>query len=107
ESALYSLRGRVRGVLHGGARPFVAQIIGTITCFVFIFAASWAFFKVYDVVFGMRVSPEVEMEGLDVPEMCVHGYPEIQGPATLVHAMGASLAKSPASAMTMAPERSR
>jgi hypothetical protein len=39
--------------------------------------------------------------------MGVHGYPEIQGPATLVHAMGASLAKSPASSMTMAPERSR
>ena len=66
----------------------MAQVIGTTTCFVFIFSASWAFFKVYDVVFGMRVSPEVELEGLDVPEMGVHGYPEVHGPATLVHAMG-------------------
>ena len=47
----------------------------------------------------------VEMEGLDVPEMGVHGYPEIQGPATLVHAMGASMPKTPS--MAMAPERSR
>jgi hypothetical protein len=41
----------------------------------------------------------------DVPEMGAHGYPEIQGPATLVHAMGASMPKAPA--MTMAIERSR
>ena len=33
---------------------------------------------------GMRVSAEVEMEGLDVPEMGVHGYPEVQGPSTVV-----------------------
>jgi ammonium transporter, Amt family len=97
----------VLALSSSGASQLVAQVIGTITCFAFIFSASWAFFKVYDLVFGMRVSPEVEMEGLDVPEMGVHGYPEIQGPATLVHAMGASLAKSPTSALTMAPERSR
>jgi len=29
----------------------------------------------------MRVSPEVELEGLDVPEMGGHGYPEIQARA--------------------------
>jgi len=99
------VEGTVRGLFYGGASQFVAQIIGTATCFVFVFGASWVFFKAYDVVFGMRVSPEVEMEGLDVPEMGAHGYPEIQGPATLVHAMGASMPKTPA--MTMAPERSR
>ena len=99
------VEGTVRGLLYGGASQFVAQIIGTVTCFAFIFTASWVFFKVYDVVFGMRVSPEVELEGLDVPEMGAHGYPEIQGPATLVHAMGASMPKVPA--MSMAAERSR
>ncbi|PYN03724.1 MAG: ammonium transporter [Candidatus Rokuibacteriota bacterium] len=99
------VEGTVRGLLYGGASQFVAQTIGTVTCFAFIFTASWVFFKVYDVVFGMRVSPEVELEGLDVPEMGAHGYPEIQGPATLVHAMGASMPKVPA--MSMAAERSR
>jgi nitrogen regulatory protein PII len=63
-------------------------------------------FKVYDILFGMRVSPETEMEGLDVPEMGVHGYPEVQGPATLVHGMGGSQVRAPGMA-TMAPERSR
>jgi len=46
------------------------------------------------------------MDGLDVPEMGVHGYPEIQGPATLVHAMGASAVRGSGMA-AIAPERSR
>ena len=100
------VEGTVRGLFYGGASQFVAQVIGTVTCFAFIFTASWVFFKVYDLAFGMRVSPETEMEGLDVPEMGVHGYPEIHGPATLVHAMGASAVRAPGMA-AMAPERSR
>jgi hypothetical protein len=51
---------------------------------VFIFAISYVFFKIMDLVMGMRVSSEVELEGLDVPEMGVHGYPEVQGPSTVV-----------------------
>ena len=99
------VEGTVRGLFYGGASQFVAQIIGTITCFVFIFAISYAFFRVYDVVFGMRVSAEIELEGLDVPEMGGHGYPEVQGPATLVHTMGAATPKAPV--MPMTPERAR
>ena len=102
---LNGVEGTVRGLFYGGASQFMAQIIGTITCVVFIFAVSYAFFKVYDVAFGMRVSPEIELEGLDVPEMGGHGYPEVQGPATLVHSMGSSTPKGPA--MAMAPERAR
>ncbi len=100
--------GTVRGLFHGagGASQFVAQIIGTVTCFVFIFVISYAFFKVYDLVWGMRVSPEVELEGLDVPEMGGHGYPEVQGPATVVHAMGGAKPATMGAPM-MAPERGR
>jgi ammonium transporter, Amt family len=82
--------GTVKGLFYGAPSQFVAQIIGTLTCFVFIFGLSWIFFKVIDAVMGMRVSPEVELEGLDVPEMGVHGYPEIQGPSTVVRHIGAS-----------------
>src|SRR5262245_14599866 len=99
------VEGTVGGLVYGGGCQLVAQIIGTLTCFGFIFVASWVFFKVYDLVFGMRVSPEIEMEGLDVPEMGGQGYPEVQGPATLVHTMGASTPKAPA--MAMASERAR
>jgi len=40
------------------------------------------FFKVLDILVGNRVSAEVELEGLDVPEMGVPGYAEIQGQST-------------------------
>ncbi len=55
---------------------------------------------------GMRVSPEVELEGLDVPEMGVHGYPEVQGPSTVVRHLpsAGSAFASAASARAMAPE---
>jgi Amt family ammonium transporter len=58
--------------------------VGTLTNFVFIFLASWVFFKILDAVVGMRVSAQAELEGLDVPEMGVHGYPEIHGPSSLL-----------------------
>ena len=103
--------GTVRGLFYGGASQFVAQIVGTVTCFAFIFAISWAFFKALDAVIGMRVSPEEELEGLDVPEMGTHGYPEIQGPNTVVRhfaaGVGTSSALSAASMPAMAPERGR
>lgn len=105
------VEGTVRGLFYGGASQFVAQIIGTATCFVFIFAISWAFFKVLDAVVGMRVSAEEELEGLDVPEMGTHGYPEVQGPNTVVRHLtagaGASSSFSAVSVPTMAPERGR
>jgi Amt family ammonium transporter len=106
---LNGVEGTVRGLLYGGGSQLVAQIVGTATCIVFIFAASYAFFKVYDLAFGMRVSPEVELEGLDVPEMGGHGYPEIQGPGTLVHGLGHTGASKPQPVMpsVVATERGR
>jgi ammonium transporter, Amt family len=38
--------------------------------------AFYAFFKLLDVVVGNRVSAEVELAGLDVPEVGVLGYPD-------------------------------
>ena len=84
---LNGVAGGVKGLFYGDASQFVAQIIGTLTCFVFIFSISWAFFKVLHGVMGMRVPAEVEMEGLDVPEMGIHGYPEIQGPSSIIHGL--------------------
>jgi ammonium transporter, Amt family len=103
--------GTVRGLFYGGASQFAAQVVGTLACFVFIFGISWVFFKALDAVMGMRVSPEEELEGLDVPEMGVHGYPEVQGPSTVVRHLNAGLGTSSvfsaASVPTMASERGR
>ena len=99
--------GTVRGLLYGDPSQFMAQIIGTLTNFGFIFAASWVFFKAVDAVMGMRVSAEVELEGLDVPEMGAHGYPEIQGPSPVVRGLtGAPERAHAVSASAMAPEGS-
>ena len=79
-----------------------AQIVGTVTCFVFVFASFYAFFKVVDVLVGNRVSAEVELEGLDMPEMGALGYPDFvltPGP----HGALAASAVSPKGATVMLP----
>src|SRR5262249_20716307 len=101
------VEGTVRGLFYGGASQFAAQVVGTVTNFVFIFAASWVFFKALDAVMGMRVSAEVELEGLDIPEMGVHGYPEVQGPSTMIHGLpsGATPRPSPIAVGGVAAEQ--
>jgi hypothetical protein len=66
---------QVRGLFFGDVGQFVAQVIGAVTCFVYVFGISWLFFKTYDILFGMRVSPQVELAGLDIPEMGALAYP--------------------------------
>jgi ammonium transporter, Amt family len=68
------VQGTVRGLLYGAPSQFVAEAIGVITNFVVVFGLCYVFFKILDAVMGMRVSPEVEMQGLDVPEMGAEGY---------------------------------
>jgi Amt family ammonium transporter len=63
-----------KGLLFGDAGQFAAQLIGAGVAFVWAFGAAWLFFKAYDMVFGMRVPPEVELAGLDIPEMGALGY---------------------------------
>jgi Amt family ammonium transporter len=74
--AFNGVPGTVRGLFYGDAGQFIAQAIGTVANVVFIFAVSWAFFKVCDLVMGLRVAPEVEIEGLDIPEMGALAYPD-------------------------------
>ena len=52
----------------------MAQIIGAVVAFVWAFGMAWMFFKLYDMVFGLRVPAEVELAGLDIPEMGSLGY---------------------------------
>jgi Amt family ammonium transporter len=74
--AFNGVPGTVRGLLYGDGGQFVAQIIGPLTNFVLVFGVSWALFKVLDVTIGLRVAPEVELEGLDLPELGALAYPD-------------------------------
>lgn len=70
--------GTVKGLFYGDASQFVAQLIGTITCIVFVFAMMYSFFKIQNKFFGgIRVAAKDEVEGLDMPEMGIHGYEEL------------------------------
>ena len=68
--------GTVRGLFYGDASQFLAQCIGTLTCFVFVFNVFYAFFKLVEVTMGNRVSAAAEIQGLDLPEMGALGYPD-------------------------------
>jgi ammonium transporter, Amt family len=64
----------VRGILYGDAGQLWAQVIDAATVTVFGFAMAWVWFKISDKITPIRVSAEVEMQGLDIPEMGAVGY---------------------------------
>ncbi len=68
--------GKVTGLFYGAPKQFLAECIGTLTCCAFVFVSMYAFFKLVDVIIGNRVSAEVEIGGLDLPEVGALAYPE-------------------------------
>jgi ammonium transporter, Amt family len=71
--------GNVKGLFYGGGmNQFWAELIGVTTCFVTLSVLSIIVYYVVEKTVGNRVSVEVEIEGLDVPEMGVPGYSGVQ-----------------------------
>ena len=50
--------------------------MGAILCAAWAFSATLGVFKLVNRLRSMRVPEEVELEGLDVPEFGLRGYPE-------------------------------
>lgn len=67
--------GAVKGLFYGDASQFVAQCIDVTANFAWTFTVSFIFFKLIDAIVGMRVAPEVELQGLDLPEVGALAYP--------------------------------
>ncbi len=67
--------GPVRGLFFGDPGQLAAQAVGVTTNIVFVFGASFAFFKLVDRFLGNRVPAEVEYSGLDALEMGTDAYP--------------------------------
>lgn len=65
----------VRGLLYGDGGQFTAQLIGAVSCFLWAFIAGFITFKVIDAVIGIRVSPQEEIDGLDIHEHGTSAYP--------------------------------
>jgi Amt family ammonium transporter len=66
----------VTGLLYGDTSQFVCQLMGATLCVLWAFGATYVVFTAVNAVKSMRVAPEVEFEGLDVPEFGMLGYPE-------------------------------
>jgi len=66
----------VTGLIHGDTRQFWCQLMGATLYAVWAFGATFAVFWIVNKVKSMRVPPESEEEGLDVPEFGMPGYPE-------------------------------
>ena len=73
---LNNVTGTVKGLFYGGASQFVAQICGVVVNFVFVFVLMYVFFKLLNKVIPLRVSEEIEFEGLDASQVSVTAYPD-------------------------------
>lgn len=66
----------VRGLFYGGGTgQLIAQLIGAAVCVAWAFGLGLVSFKIMDMCFGIRVSPEEELKGLDIPEHGTPAYP--------------------------------
>ncbi|HSH13443.1 MAG TPA: ammonium transporter, partial [Desulfurivibrionaceae bacterium] len=81
----------------GGSELFVAQLIGVLAVGAFIFPVSMVGWALLKGLVGIRVSPEEEMEGLDMGEHGLMAYPDFQ------LATSPRLAWSPAARAPVAP----
>ncbi len=73
---LNNVAGAVKGLFYGGGPQFIAQVAGIVVNAILVFVVMYAFFKLLDRIIPMRVSEEVEFEGLDQSEVAVTAYPD-------------------------------
>jgi Amt family ammonium transporter len=75
-----AVSGTVKGLFYGDGKQLIAQLIGCVTIVVWAFGGGWVFFKFQHAVQGIRSKPEDELMGLDLPEMGVYAYPDLENP---------------------------
>ena len=66
----------VRGLLYGDFSQFLAQSLDVTVLVAFGFSMAYVWFKVSNLITPLRVPREVELEGLDIPEVGAPGYPD-------------------------------
>jgi len=63
-------------LLYGDYRQFLTQVGGATLMAIYAFGFTYVVFKMVSAIRTMRVSKEVELEGLDVPEFGMVAYPQ-------------------------------
>ncbi len=67
----------VTGLFYGGGGgQLLAQVISILVVAAWAFGMGYLMFKLMDKWFGIRVSPEEELQGLDIPEHGAPAYPD-------------------------------
>jgi Amt family ammonium transporter len=70
-----------QGLLYGGGTSFLfTQVIGVVSVAAFCVVSGLILFKVISLTIGLRVTPEEELEGLDIGEHGNVAYPEFRLP---------------------------
>jgi Amt family ammonium transporter len=82
----------VEGLIHGKVDQLGAQALGALVLCTVMFGIAYAFFKIQNAVMkgGIRPPAEMELEGMDIPEMGVLAYPEFDLSETVPSGNGAS-----------------
>jgi len=62
------------GLIAGNFSLLLSQLIGVVTVGVYVFGVSWVLLKVIDKLWGLRVSEETELQGLDLGEHSETAY---------------------------------
>ncbi len=76
----------VTGLLYGDLSQFLTQLTGATLCVVYAFGFTYVVFSAVNAIRSMRVDPEVELAGLDVPEFGMLAYPEDEAISDVVAA---------------------
>jgi Amt family ammonium transporter len=81
----------VAGILYGDGGQLMAQITSVVVIATIMYGIALTFFRLQNKLTkgGIRPTAEVELEGLDEPEMGVAAYPEFAAPAVVPGENGA------------------
>jgi Amt family ammonium transporter len=90
------------GLFYSGSlSQLIAQAVGFMITFSFVFAMSYTTFFIIKKTYGLRVSEEEEDAGLDISEHGMYGYPEaFIPPAELIGYGGGATASVPPAPVT-------
>jgi ammonia channel protein AmtB len=66
----------VTGLLYGSSTQILAQLAEALAVLVVVGGLSYVFFKILAAFKLLRVSAEIELAGVDLPEMGAEGYPK-------------------------------
>jgi ammonium transporter, Amt family len=87
----------VTGLFYGDGKQLLAQLIEGVVAITWnVVAGGAAFWTIGKILGSNRVSPEVEIAGLDIPEMGVPGYPEFITPTAPADVPSAAVAAAKA-----------